>query len=391
MIKLLILDQEGTLYQNKKLLFQIRTNTQEFFCNKLSIQKEDYLEWYNKNKKDFPNIFEALKKLKISVKEYHSQVFDIAHPQAYLKKDLNLLNIFKKLNLPIYVVTSSSKTYSKKVLQSLGIFSLIKDSISLSEENQNKIEIYNQIVQKEKLNPREICVIGDNWDTDLKDAKERGFKTVLIGEKDEKPFFIKSIYNLSIVINQFNYPKISFFDWKKMEELIFKIEKEIRISKFHPDLIIGIARDGLIPAKLFNDRFTNIDLKIILCKRYYTGFSNNIPEIQIEFLGDIHNKRILLIDDTEDKGITLRYVKEKLIELGAAEIKSAVLYSKARESNADFIGVKGNDFAIFPWNKFQELKEFLDTELLSSSKKEKIKILMKMGFSKKDVLYSLSK
>jgi len=57
MIKLLILDQEGTLYRNKRLLYKIRENTQEFFCKKLSINKDDYSDWYSKNKKDFPNIF----------------------------------------------------------------------------------------------------------------------------------------------------------------------------------------------------------------------------------------------------------------------------------------------------------------------------------------------
>lgn len=61
------------------------------------------------------------------------------------------------------------------------------------------------------------------------------------------------------------------------------------------------------------------------------------------------------------------------------------------KSYADFVGFSGRNFAIFPGNKFQELRECLDKELLSSSEKEKIKVLMKMGFSKKEVLCSLSK
>ena len=192
------------------------------------------------------------------------------------------------------------------------------------------------------------------------------------------------------MINQFNYPRIDFFDWKKVDKIVSKLESEIKASKFYPDILVGVARDGLIPAKLINDRFSSIDLKIVACRRYYQGFSNESPKVQVEMLEDIKSKKILLIDDIEDNGITIQKVKEKLLQIGALKVKSMVLYSRAKGSNADFVGVSGRNFAIFPWNKFQELREFLDTELLSYSEKEKIKVLMKMGFSKKDILYSMS-
>lgn len=391
MIRLLILDQEGTLYKNKKLLYKIRDNTKKFFCKKLAINEEDYFKWYSENKQSFPNIFEALKKFSISIEDYHNQVFDIIDPSNYLREEKALYNLLKKLNISIYVVTSSSRDYSKKVLNSLGIGDLIKKAISLSAEKQNKIDIYKEIIEFERVDPREVCVVGDNWDTDLKEAKEEGFKTILVGERDEYPFLIKSINRLSSAINQINYPKITFIDWKEVDKTISKLEEEIRRFNYHPDLIVGIARDGIIPAKLLNDRFSKIDLRILSCRRYYSGFSNDVPNIQIDHFGDIHNKKILLVDDAEDNGITLRSVKEKLTSLGAAEIKSAVLYSKARVSNAEFIGIKGKNFVIFPWNKFQELTEFLNLELIHSSSEEKLRVLTKMGFSKKDVLYCMER
>lgn len=38
-------------------------------------------------------------------------------------------------------------------------------------------------------------------------------------------------------------------------------------------------------------------------------------------LGDIKSKKILLIDDVEDNGITIQKIKEKLLEIGALEVK----------------------------------------------------------------------
>jgi hypoxanthine phosphoribosyltransferase/FMN phosphatase YigB (HAD superfamily) len=391
MIRLLILDQDGTIYKNKRLLYKIRENTKKFFCNKLSIKEEDYLEWYSKNKQNFPNIFEALKKFNISVEDYHSGVFDVINPKDYLSNDRGLYNSLKKLNMPIYVVTSSSKNYSNRILKSLCIHPLIKESISLSEKNQDKIKIYNEIIKREKINPRDVCIVGDNWYTDLREAEDKGFKTILVGEKDDKPFFLKSIKELPASINQINYPKIDFFNWDDIEKLISEVEEKIRKSEFYPDLIVGIARDGIIPAKLINDRFPNIDLKVIRCKRYHEGFRSEIPDIQIDGLDDVKSKNILLIDDVEDEGITLRAVKERLLKIGASDIKCAILYSGAKKSNADFIGFRGKNFAIFPWNKLQELTEFLKLELNSSTQKEKLKILTKIGFSRKDVLYCMKR
>ena len=385
MIKLLILDQEGTLYQNKKLLFKIKANTRAFFCKKLNIPETDYDNWYFKNKKEFPNILEALRKFKIPLREYHAEVFNTLNPENYLKKDSSLFKDLKKLRIPIYVVTSSSKEYSKRVLQSLGIDKLIKKSISLSDGQNNKIDIYKEIIKIENIGSKEVCVVGDNWDTDLKDAKKQGFKTILLGEKDEMPFFIKSVRGLLSAVNQFNYPKISFFDWKKVDKIIFKLENELKFSKFNPDLLVGVARGGLVPAKLINDRFSDTDFRIIYSRRYCVGFSSENPNIEAEMLGNIKSKKILLIDDVEDSGITIQKIKEKLLDAGAMEVKSLVVYSRAKISHADFVGAKGSNFAIFPWNKFEELKEFLYTELLSYSEKEKVKALRKMDFSKKDI------
>ena len=44
---------------------------------------------------------------------------------------------------------------------------------------------------KENPASNEVCVVGDNWDTDLKEAKEEGFKTVFIGKKDGKTIYYK--------------------------------------------------------------------------------------------------------------------------------------------------------------------------------------------------------
>jgi FMN phosphatase YigB (HAD superfamily) len=196
MIKVLILDQEGTIYKNRDIFDKIKKNMQEFFCEEFSIEKKDYKEWYLNNKRAFPNIFNLLKEFNISIEKYHSKIFGNINPKEHLKKDNSLINKIKELKITVYVVTSSSKEYSKRVLDALGLSKIIKKSLSISEKNREKIRIYNKILKVEAVSEKEICIIGDNWDTDLKDADEKGFKTIVLKEKDSLIKIIDKINNL---------------------------------------------------------------------------------------------------------------------------------------------------------------------------------------------------
>ena len=38
---------------------------------------------------------------------------------------------------------------------------MVKEAISLSKEKQDKIKIYNEIIKAEKVNSKEVCVVGE--------------------------------------------------------------------------------------------------------------------------------------------------------------------------------------------------------------------------------------
>ncbi len=68
-------------------------------------------------------------------------------------------------------------------------------------------------------------------------------------------------------------------------------------------------------------------------------------------LPKVQGKKVLIIDDVIDSGLTLKEMSRQLYQLGAAEVRSAVAISKspqqAREIEADFVALEaGREFLI---------------------------------------------
>ncbi len=75
----------------------------------------------------------------------------------------------------------------------------------------------------------------------------------------------------------------------------------------------------------------------------------------VEFLDaklpEVEGQGVLLIDDILDTGRTLKAVKDRLFEMGAAKVGTAVLLSKekerAEEVKADYVGFEiGDEFVV---------------------------------------------
>jgi len=72
----------------------------------------------------------------------------------------------------------------------------------------------------------------------------------------------------------------------------------------------------------------------------------------------VNGKKVLVIDDVSDSGLSLKIAKQYLIEEGAVEIKIATLYVKAlSQTMPDFVEKITARWIVFPW----EIKETLQS------------------------------
>jgi hypoxanthine phosphoribosyltransferase len=134
--------------------------------------------------------------------------------------------------------------------------------------------------------------------------------------------------------------------WNVVEVLSRNLAREVRRSDFKPDLIVGIAKGGLIPATLVA-KYLHLPITSILIQSYTGKDKRKHPEIEIDIPEDLDAFRVLIVDDIVDSGETMQLAKEHLSFL---DVKTAALYYKPnRVHTPDFYRVQTDKWIKFPW------------------------------------------
>nr|WP_120491700.1 phosphoribosyltransferase [Corynebacterium lactis] len=124
-------------------------------------------------------------------------------------------------------------------------------------------------------------------------------------------------------------------------------------SGFEPEIIIAVARGGLLPAGALSYTM-GVKLSDAINVEFYTDVAETLPDpVLLEPLLDVEsisNRRLLVVDDVADSGRTLHLVLDLLRKYGA-EVRSAVLYGKSRsEISPDYVWKHTDDWIVFPWS-----------------------------------------
>ena len=124
-------------------------------------------------------------------------------------------------------------------------------------------------------------------------------------------------------------------------------------SGFRPDIIVCVARGGLLPAGSIGYA---LDIKslLVLNVEFYTGIGTTLLDPRlVDPVPDNHamtGKGVLIVDDVADSGRTLKFVHE-ICEQYASEIRTAVLYAKPRTVlKCEYVWKRTDRWIAFPWS-----------------------------------------
>lgn len=203
--KLLIFDQDGTLYpRNSSLMKYTRIKTKDWIAKELNISCEEVEKMYAKLPIEYPNPYLGFMSLGCKVSDYMSEVFDKIEPQDFIEFNRELYMFFKNDNIKKALVTMSSKTYTKKLQECLKLYNFYDSILYVNEfETYNKKEGYEKLAKVFNVSYPEICVVGDSIENDLKPAKDIGCKTVLISEYANKEY--RTVKNIEEFIKERAY------------------------------------------------------------------------------------------------------------------------------------------------------------------------------------------
>lgn len=196
MKQLFIFDLDGTLYDECNPISKI---IDERIKNYIKQERNLTENEYKNLEKNIPDLLTALSKLKIDKNKFYEEVYKNINYNEYFDKNEKLKNELSKLNGKKIICSNSCEYHVNEILKTLGIAKLF-DNIYCTDKHKNKFEIYKKIVEKYKLSPEQIYVIGDNYMVDIEPAYSLGFKTLYIKNGSE-------ISNIEDALKKINYEK----------------------------------------------------------------------------------------------------------------------------------------------------------------------------------------
>ncbi|MDX2378066.1 phosphoribosyltransferase [Microbacterium sp. LRZ72] len=141
--------------------------------------------------------------------------------------------------------------------------------------------------------------------------------------------------------------------WEGFGDACRRIARDIVADGFAPEVVVAIARGGLLPAGAIayglgvkNCGALNVE--------FYTGIGTVLdapellpPELDMAYLG---GRRVLIVDDVADSGRTLDLAVRLLREQGA-EVRSATVYTKPGTiATPDYAWKDTARWIDFPWS-----------------------------------------
>lgn len=139
--------------------------------------------------------------------------------------------------------------------------------------------------------------------------------------------------------------------WDFFGELCRVLAVKVATSGYAPDLIVGIAKAGVIPGAVV--------ASILRCEFYSMKISRDLggerqrvrPKILSAAPKEAMGQRVLIVDEICTSGETLRIATNALRQVKPAEIMTASSLIKQGGFRPDFYALETDAMVIFPWDR----------------------------------------
>jgi len=164
-----------------------------------------------------------------------------------------------------------------------------------------------------------------------------------------------------------------YYSENDIKGFVQSIARTMSIDMFRPDYIVGLTRGGLIPATMLS-HYLDVPLHTlnVSLRDSETGPESNLWMAEDAFGYSALPKKILIVDDINDSGATLKWIKEdwpagcfptgeRWNEVWHNNVKFATLINNEASEfkNVDYVGKHINKFenpewCVFPWENWWE-------------------------------------
>ena len=160
-------------------------------------------------------------------------------------------------------------------------------------------------------------------------------------------------------------------DWEDVYNGCIELADKIKRNGFRPEIIVGVARGGWIPARILSDLLCNTYVASMKVEFYKdVAETGKKPVISQQVSASVQGKRVLVVDDVADTGQSLAAVRRDLLERKASEVKIATLHYKPKSIlRPDFYVRETSAWIVYPHERY----EFVRSRVAKFRSEEKSK------------------
>lgn len=139
--------------------------------------------------------------------------------------------------------------------------------------------------------------------------------------------------------------------WEFFGELCRVLAVKVAASGYRPDLVVGIAKAGVIPGAVV--------ASILRCDFYSLKISRDLAGARVRARPRIFSaapleasrKRVLVVDEICTSGETLRIALNAMRQVNPAELRTATSLVKQGGYKPDFYALETDSTVVFPWDR----------------------------------------
>ena len=163
-----------------------------------------------------------------------------------------------------------------------------------------------------------------------------------------------------------------YYTWRDVEHHTQEILRQICSDSWRPDYVVGLTRGGLVPANLISQYLGCRMETLKVSLRDDTECESNLWMAEDAFGHEMDQpKRILIVDDINDTGATLNYIREdwpsgcfpdnpRWAEVWGSNVRVAVLVDNESSkseipvsySAVDINKAEQDSWIVFPWEEW---------------------------------------
>ena len=163
-----------------------------------------------------------------------------------------------------------------------------------------------------------------------------------------------------------------YYTWSDVEHHTQEILRQICSDSWRPDYVVGLTRGGLVPANLISQYLGCRMETLKVSLRDDTECESNLWMAEDAFGHNMeHPKNILIVDDINDTGATLNYIREdwpsgcfpdnpRWTEVWGSNVRVAVLVDNESSKNeipvsysaVDINKAEQDSWIVFPWEEW---------------------------------------